>query len=208
MAEVTQLTESSSDPSIMAVRQMAVSSEAFGGGRLAEARAAWHGARNVSTEYQPVFLARSARAAIWLKDAPAALADLAILEDSGGHGPAVEADRTTIRGGLAALDGRAADARSLYREALLAWRDLGLAWDEALCGLDMALFLDPSEPEVQAATASAREILVRLEARPFIARLEAALARPSGGGELELADPASARARRSRTGVETQESTA
>lgn len=64
-------------------------------------------------------------------------------------------------------------------EALCAWRDLGLAWDEALCGLDMATFLDPADREVRAAAEAAREILVRLEAAPFIARLDAALARSS-----------------------------
>jgi hypothetical protein len=51
--------------------------------------------------------------------------------------------------------------------------------DEALCGLDMALLLDPADPEVRAAADSARQILVWLEAAPFIARLDAALARSS-----------------------------
>ncbi len=41
----------------------------------------------------------------------------------------------------------------------------------------MAMLLDPTEPEVRAAAESAREILVRLEAAPFIARLDAAMAR-------------------------------
>ena len=41
----------------------------------------------------------------------------------------------------------------------------------------MATLLDPSEPEVRAAADTAREILVRLEARPFIARLDAAMSR-------------------------------
>jgi len=62
----------------------------------------------------------------------------------------------------------------MYGEALQGWRDLGLAWDEALCGLDMALLLDPGEPDVRAAAEAAREILVRLEAAPLVARLDAA----------------------------------
>ena len=41
----------------------------------------------------------------------------------------------------------------------------------------MAQLLDPSEPQVKAAAESSREILVRLGAAPFIARLDAALAR-------------------------------
>lgn len=43
----------------------------------------------------------------------------------------------------------------------------------------MAFLLDPIDPEVRAAAEAAREILVRLEAAPFIARLDAALARSS-----------------------------
>jgi hypothetical protein len=122
-------------------------------------------------------LAGAARAALWMGDAAGAAEDLAALDRSGVHGPAVDGDLMTIRAGIAALEGRSADAIVGYREALRAWRDAGLAWDEALCGIDMATLLDPTDPEVRAAAESAREILVRLEARPFIARLDAAMSR-------------------------------
>jgi len=47
----------------------------------------------------------------------------------------------------------------------------------------MATLLDPSDPEVRAAAESAIEIFTRLEAKPFIAQLEAALTRtPAGAG--------------------------
>jgi hypothetical protein len=49
-----------------------------------------------------------------------------------------------------------------------AWGDLGLAWDEALTGIDMATLLEPADPEVRAAADSARDILTRLGAHPFI----------------------------------------
>jgi hypothetical protein len=64
------------------------------------------------------------------------------------------------------------------------WRDLGLAWEEALCAIDMATLLDPGDPEVRAAAVAARETLVRLDATPFIARLDAALARSADPGTL------------------------
>ena len=101
---------------------------------------------------------------------------LDVLDEAGLHGPAIEADRITIRAGIAALEGRIIDALGLYREALRAWRDLGLAWDEALCAIDMAQLIGPGDPEVREAAAAAREILVRLEAAPFIERLDAAVA--------------------------------
>jgi hypothetical protein len=120
-------------------------------------------------------MSRRARAALWLGDTAAARADLVTSLASGVHGPAIEADRATVRAGLSALEARPAEALHLYRDALLEWRDLGLNWDEALCGLDMALLLDLADPEVRAAAAVAREIFVRLEAAPFIARLDAAM---------------------------------
>jgi hypothetical protein len=71
--------------------------------------------------------------------------------------------------------------------------------DEAPCGLDMVILLDPADTEVRAAADAAREILTRLEAAPFIARLEASLARSeAAGGAAAPTPPASvARPRRS-----------
>src|SRR4029077_7849978 len=99
------------------------------------------------------------------------------IDASPRRGRAVDNDRATIHAGIAALEGRTAEAMAGYRQALGVWRDLGLVWDEALCAIDMATVLDPSEPEVRAAGEAAREILVRLRAVPFIERLDAALAR-------------------------------
>ena len=97
-----------------------------------------------------------------------------------------------IRAGLAALAGRPDESLGLYREVIPAWRALGLPWDEALVGIDMATLLDPSHPEVRATAASSREILVRLEARPFIERLDAALGESATSGAHESAGEATA----------------
>jgi class 3 adenylate cyclase/tetratricopeptide (TPR) repeat protein len=150
--------------------------EAYPAGRLDAVRALCHeevaefGRR---ADDVPAF---AARAALWMRDAEGARADLATLEAIGRHGRAIKTDRLSIRAGLAALDGRPAEALALYRDALRAWRELGLVWDEALCGIDMATVLDPSTPEVRAAAERGREILVRLKAKPFIERLDAATA--------------------------------
>ena len=56
----------------------------------------------------------------------------------------------------------AKDALALYRDALAGWRQTNSTWDEAMTGLDMALLLDSSEPEVAATVESTREILERL----------------------------------------------
>ncbi len=135
-----------------------------------------------------VALPQSARATLWAGELAAAADDLVALTAAGLHGPALAAALKTVGAGIAAREGRTADAMSGFRGALRAWRDLGLTWDEALCGLDMAILLDVTDPEVRTAAESAREILVRLEAMPMLARLDAALAR--SGEVASEPDPA------------------
>jgi len=161
-------------------------------GQLGEARAARSRAAELWAE--PALLSNyGVRAALWSGDLAGAMDDLATNEGTAPQGTAVAADRLTMRAGIAALDGRPADALPLYREALRAYRSLGLAWDEALCGMDMAILLDPTDPEVRAAADIARETLVRLEAAPFIARLDAALVRSAEQARVApaLAEPQS-----------------
>ncbi|MEP7378045.1 MAG: hypothetical protein ABI725_00625, partial [Chloroflexota bacterium] len=64
--------------------------------------------------------------------------------------------------------------------------------DEALTGVDMALLLDPSEPEVAAAIGASREILERLGAKPYLDRLEAAAAAAGAAGATSARTPRSA----------------
>ena len=118
----------------------------------------------------------AARCALLSRELDGAREEFAQVDGIGRRGRAIDAARTTIRAGLAALDGHPHDALTRYREALRVWRDLGLVWDEALCAIEMASLLDPGEPEVRLAAERAFEILTRLEAKPFLERLEAAMA--------------------------------
>ena len=120
----------------------------------------------------------AARAALWSGDVEAARDALANLESHPRRGRGVALERLTIAAGIAALEGRTSEAMGLYREALRGWDDLGLPWDQALCAIDMATLFEPGEPEVVAAAARARTFLEGLGARPFLERLDAALARP------------------------------
>ncbi len=100
--------------------------------------------------------------------------------DSGGYGPIQEARRQTLAAGIAATEARAAEAMPLYREALANWRASHSVWDEAMTGMDMALLLDPNDPEVAEVIASTRAILERLRAQPYLDRLDALAAAASG----------------------------
>ena len=117
----------------------------------------------------------AARAATWLRDEGAVREDLRSLRDS-ARGLTVPAHVITIEAALAGLAGRTDAALADYRRALQAWRDLGLPVYVAFTALDMATVLGPDGVEVQEALVEAREILVGLEAAPFVARVDALLA--------------------------------
>jgi tetratricopeptide (TPR) repeat protein len=188
IAELNRLVGGSTDPQNAMNVPAAAGFVAFADGDLAKARAAWNELRGFVPESTPIAAARAARAALWLGDADGAAADLSAMMAFGAHGSAIEADRTTIRAGLAALAGQAGDALLLYRDALRAWRDLGCRWDEALAGLDMAILLDPTHPDVAAAAARSREILGGLGAVPMLERLDEAMTR--AGAVPEARTPA------------------
>ena len=126
---------------------------------------------------------RATRPALWSRDLDEArrLSQLAI--DAGGYGPIIAARKQAVRAGVAALEGRSAEALALYREALNGWRQTGAVWDEALTGLDMAELLDPADPEIADVLASTRSILERLRAKPYLERLESAAARSTGSAK-------------------------
>jgi hypothetical protein len=54
------------------------------------------------------------------------------------------------------------------------WHVSHSVWDEAMTGLDMALLLDQSDPEVAEAIRATREILERLGAKPYLEQLDRA----------------------------------
>jgi len=149
---------------------------AFTAGRLDEARREATTAADVMGYFVPISLPIAVRAALWDGETTAAGAVMTRLEGSLVRGQAIALDLLTLRAGIAALEGRRSDAVAGYRDALRGWRQLGLAFDEAMAALDLAILLAPTEREMAEASSSieaARETLTRLGARPFLARLEA-----------------------------------
>jgi hypothetical protein len=150
---------------------------ALAAGRLADAAAGWRAIAGIVASLAPIAYYQAARPELWARDLDAARGDLAAVDATGVHGRVVELRRLTLRAGIAALEGRSAEAEGMYRDALRGWHDVGLVWDETLTAIDMATLLDPSLPDVQAAGDAARATLVRLGARPYLERLDAALSR-------------------------------
>jgi hypothetical protein len=91
-------------------------------------------------------------------------------------GPAIDTQRTTITAGIAAVEGRRAEAITGYRQALAGWRDLGLPWDEVVTTIAFIRLVGIDEPDARRAAESARAILTRLDARAALELLDATVA--------------------------------
>ncbi len=151
-----------------------------GDGQLAEAGARFERLRQVTGDMDDHLW--GARLAAWRRDPAALSSALEALRTAGRHGDMSVALELEIRACLAALQDAPDEAIRKFQEARDAWRRLGLPWDEALLGLDMATVLDPALPAVQEAIARSREIFARFRARPFLERLDSlAGAAPSTG---------------------------
>jgi hypothetical protein len=177
LEEVDRLVIGLEDPQTVGLIHFARSQVALATGLLDEARnEAWECAR-LHAANAPLAYATAARAALWSENPAPARSDLAALENTHAHGPAISLHKATMQAGIAAVEGRSADALGGYRDALRGSRDGGLPVLEALTAIDMATLLDPGLPEVQAAAETAREVFGRLGAGPFLDRLESALDR-------------------------------
>jgi tetratricopeptide (TPR) repeat protein len=186
LAEVERLLDGDVGVTAEIVRADARANAAVSLGDLRTAAQALHRTAQLSPLNAPYVLPRAARVELWSGDAAAARASLVAFEATGVHGPASLAWRVTIRAGLAALAGDIAEATALFRQAFTGWRELGLPWDVALTVIDMAELLGPGHPDVQGVAPEARAILEGLGAVPYLARLEAALARTPGTTVREL----------------------
>ncbi len=181
LAELERLAAGMTDWNVLWTTVDAPAWSAFCEGRFDDAGRRWRegAARNPVTA--TAWLHQAAGIALLQGQAEVAAADLAALDASGFHTPFLELQRRRIRAGLAALEGRAPESARGYRDVLGEMVDRGYAWDNALATVEMATLLGPAEPEVVAAAAVARATLERMRARPFLERLDAALAERAGG---------------------------
>jgi class 3 adenylate cyclase/predicted ATPase len=115
------------------------------------------------------------RSALWLGDAGRFRAVSQRLAEVPSSGRAVEAVRIWARAGLAALEGRHDEARSGLLEAISRKRELQSDFLAASMALDAVILL-PADPQIREQAEWAREVFSRVGARPFLARLEHALA--------------------------------
>jgi hypothetical protein len=179
LVAVRRVVDASSDPQSVAVLRDVESHVALAEGRLDAAYDLALETAGLMAWLAPTAYLTAARSALWRRDVEKSSEALVRLEAT-THGPAISAARAEIDAGLLALDGPRPAALSRYREALQAWRDLGLPWDEAVTAISMAILLGPRETDVVAAAQTAEATFERLGAKTFLARLRAAMGSAKG----------------------------
>jgi hypothetical protein len=109
------------------------------------------------------------------------------LEADPRAGSGIAADRIAARAGVAALEGRLDAAIAGYREALSRHRSIGADFNVAQLALDFVMLVGGDHPATRDVAAEARAIFERVKARPYLERLEAAMARHAPDAPVTLA---------------------
>jgi class 3 adenylate cyclase/tetratricopeptide (TPR) repeat protein len=168
MKRIEALVAEFDDPQAIAWFGLASAWIAFATERPGEALDLAERAAGATEFYAPEAHPLAGRMAYRLGDVERLSRALTALEESGARGQAVNADRTTMAAGVAALRGEQRDALRLYHDAMDRWRELGLEWDLALCQDDYArAFAD--QPDARAARADAQATFARLGATALAA---------------------------------------
>ena len=172
------------DPQFESYELWAKATASLMAGDLAAAIEQAERSASLTDYFNPLAIPLAARAALWSRDLATAQRLLETPALAPFWGPVLTADRTRLRAGIAALEARSADTLAGYLDALRAYNQLGLPFEEAACAVDMAILVPGVErdsPAAASAIASARETLSRLGATPFLARLDGATSRNGSG---------------------------
>ena len=170
------------DPDIVAATAIGLALVALAEGRFEDA------IREAATAERddlngPAARIAAGRAAIQLRDLGRAEAALRSLDVSGWRGAALGLHRDALAAGVAALDGRWAEAAPAFADAWRRYRELRLDVSLALSALDCLAVAPPGEPLAEMAAREARAILEREGAPAYIVQLERLLADRAASGD-------------------------
>ena len=208
LADLEGLIEGITDAAVLASRAAGLAIAALAAGDLDAAYAEAERTARLSPGNAAEAWRRAGRAALWARDVARARAARESIIATGLHGSFIVMSIDALGAAIDALDAHQARSVAAYRSVLERIDDLGLPWERALVGIDMATLLGPDDPDARAAAIRAREILVGLGARPFIERLDAAmgatdLAREAARGPAAAHDDGSVRPRPTEADVPT-----
>ena len=171
IARIEALQPAVSDPYGAAMYHFVVGDRAFIDGDFARATDELDVAsRDVYTA--TLFVPWAVRAAAWTGELDRVRPLVERLEGSPASDAMTAASRIAGRAAIAALEGRTAEAIAGYRDAIARHAELGSDYEVALLGLDLVHFFGATEPFLREAAERSRAIFERLEAKPFLARLD------------------------------------
>ena len=162
-------------------------------GRVREARLEAESQARIDVLNATIYLDLAGHAALWDGDLESLKRVHHDLEEMGGRGPLVAAQRRAMQAGIDALEGRRPDALAGYRQAIRDLDERGAVLDAAYTAIDMAAALGPSELEVQTQIDRARVTLERLRAKGLLDRLEDVMQQPAGSATGDSQPVAEAR---------------
>ncbi len=189
LARMTELADQTSDAFGAAGVEFVRGDRALLAGRYAESCSEML-AGSTEPNLAELMLARAGRAAVWGRDHAGAVDVVERLDAHPGSVRSTVAARSALRAGIAALEGRRDEAIAAYRDAVGRYRAAGEDLELACVGLDFVALVGPDEPTAYAAAIDSRAIFERVGARPYLERLDAALARPSAEGSRPTATAA------------------
>ena len=141
---------------------------------------------------QPGAQAIAGRAAIRLGDRARARATLDAIDAAGIRGTAGAINRDALAAGVAALEGRWAEATAGFIDAWRRYRDLRMDVGLAMSELDFLAVAPAGDPLAERAAREARTILEREGATAYLAQLDELLAERAPGAGAARARPAGA----------------
>lgn len=150
---------------------------ALAGGRYRDAAAGFMEQGRIDPMNAPGAYGLACLATLLAGDVAATREALAALEGTGKHGAIVKLERRRAQAGLAALEGRDAEALAGFRSVQEELRRMDVPYVLALTDLALCATLDADLPEVAAAAGEARAVFERLGARAWLDRLDDVLAR-------------------------------
>jgi class 3 adenylate cyclase/tetratricopeptide (TPR) repeat protein len=118
------------------------------------------------------------RAALWAGDVGRARAAAERAERLPDTSAAIRRLHAAMEAGIAALEGRRREAIGSYRAVVAEALRQGDGFEGAAEALNAVVLLGTDDAELRALAAQAREVLGRVGARPFLERLDAAIAGP------------------------------
>jgi class 3 adenylate cyclase/tetratricopeptide (TPR) repeat protein len=135
------------------------------------------GGVDVFSAFEQPSLRTAARAALWVGDLERARAVASRYEAVASTDTDTKLSRASLQAGIAALEGRRQEAIATQRDLLRQWLDRGDDFEAALHSLSIVLLVGASGPAARALADETRSILERIGARPYLAKLDEALAR-------------------------------